>query len=257
MSVIVNLRSDKARKISEAQTMVNAGVRSNEDKQKYQTLLTEIDSIQEHIDLIERAERGVSRTIGAVPAVPATPGIVTNSVEQRRAAVNKEVRDILTSGSGSAVVSQQEFNILPTVLKQYAPWLSLATVKENTTGRPTQFFGAIDDTAEFLLAGTEGNAPAEVDPSFEASVVKNSDLISGTLKASIQLVSDSAFSIEDLIVKGTGGRQLSRSLDFAVMLGTDPASTALSNQASLLSVASVGQTTQHWRTVLAGLTSQL
>jgi HK97 family phage major capsid protein len=90
---------------------------------------------------------------------------------------------------------------------------------------------------------TEGSTTlSEVDPTFSSTVVSADPLSSGIVRYSNQLLSDSAFDLEQLLSKLTSSR-IGRGIEKALTLGTDVAGTTLPNNTGLVALAQVATTT--------------
>ena len=245
--------------ISQLSTLVAKGVRSVEDKKSFADLNTAIEILTEDLEMLatiqSKRQAIVTEQTDTRAAQEAAHALINAMTpEQRRAdhadairayIARGEHRDILTTNDGSVLVPQSAAPVLQQVAKHYFPVLEKVNVIESTNGRPVQVI-VEDGTAVFLSPQAEGVAPAETDASYSDQFLAH-DLVSGAVKASWQLFNDSKFDLTD-VIPTTGGKQLARTLDFALFAGTDVAGHALPHNANMISAVSAGATT----TALAG-----
>jgi len=261
MNKVTQLRSKREEVLSAAQSLLLDGLTSPEKRASYQKLMQDADNVEAEIRSNEKLnalyEKNPSLKPATSPAVATvtTPGVThrSGSPEERKAKLNEafriylktnnypeEFRDIFTASSGSPLIPQDVFPILGEVSKYYAPLLDYCTVELNTSARPTRF-STENDSSSFLTISSEGAAPSETDQTFSDAVLDH-DLVTGTVKASLQLIDDSArFDLTQLITRAAGKR-LGRSYESILTNGVDPASNPAPNNQGLINAATVGTT---------------
>jgi len=143
---ISELNTKRNKLLASAQVLVNEGRATSEE---YRNTITEIDSTQEHIDMLHRVERALPNL---PPPAPVVPVVTPESREQRRAKLNSafrsylqgtldqripEHRDLETSsdGAGGAAIPQEFSGFLSETLKYYCPFFNYANVRQNPNGR--------------------------------------------------------------------------------------------------------------------------
>jgi len=107
----------------------------------------------------------------------------------------------------------------------------------------------VDDSTHGLTLIAEGTTLSETDPTFSSTVVSADPLSSGLVRYSNQLLSDSAFDLEQLLKNLTSSR-IGRGIEKALTLGTDVAGTPLPNSPGLVSLSQIASTTS---TIAAGV----
>lgn len=259
---ISELSERKASLIADATQLVQRGLKTPEQKEQYSKILEQTDIIQSDLDMLRRVERTLPNLPTPAPVVPV---ITPESKEQRRAKLNgtfraylsgtldqriPEHRDLLTSsdGAGGAAIPVEFSGFLSETLKLYAPLFDYANVRQSLNGRSVKIC-RVDDSTHGLTLLAEGTTLSEVDPTFSSSVVNADPLTSGLTRYSNQLLSDSAFDLEQLLTNLTSSR-IGRGIEKALTLGTDVAGTALPNNPGLVSLAQVATTTA---TIAAGI----
>jgi len=261
MSKLNDLEAKKTRMIAEAQVLVNDGKAATEE---YRTLLSEIDGVAEHIRLLKMIEVRMPSVQSAAVTSPAAPTVIRRDepLEETRQRLNTAFRSLLKNGynphlpeqrnlsvsaEGSATIPADVFPVLGEVTTYYAPLLDYVTVEQKQPGYSTKFITETDST-NFLTVSSEGSTPVETDQTF-SDTVKNYDLLTGNVKASLQLIDDSRFDITQLITRAAG-RRLGKSYEAILVNGTDPASNPAPNNQGLANAAAVGTTTA---TLAAGI----
>lgn len=253
-NLMVQLSSKKSRLIADAQLLVGGGKAASEE---YRSLIAEIDGVAEHMRLLTMVEERMPPAQNPVPvASPVTPDVIRNeSPEQKRQLLNTafrsmlkngynpqlpEQRDLTVSADGNALIPADVFPVLGEVTKYYAPLLDYVTVDQKQANYSTKFITE-NDSSNFLTVSSEGTAPTETDQSF-SDTVKNYDIVTGNVKASLQLLDDSRFDLTQLITRAAGKR-LGRSYESILSYGVDPASNPAPNNQGLVNAATVGITT--------------
>ena len=240
--------------VSQLSALVAKGVRSNEDKAEFAKVNSAIEILTEDLETLatihSKRQAFVTEHKDTRAAQQAAHDLLNAMTpEQRKRDYNDavrayiargEYRDILTTNDGGVLIPQSTSPILQEVAKHFFPVLEQVNVIESTDGRPVQVI-VEDGTAVFLSPQSEAVAPAETDASFSDQFLSH-DLVSGAVKASLQLFNDSKFDLTDVITK-TGGKQLVRTLDFALFAGQDVVGNPLPHNANLLSAVSAGTTT--------------
>jgi HK97 family phage major capsid protein len=239
-----------------------AGLKTPEAREKYKTILAAVDDADEMISMLQRVERALPNLPAPVPVVP----IVTpESREQRRATLNEtfraylrgrldqritEHRDLETSsdGAGGAAIPQEFSGFLSETLKWFCPMFDYANVRQSPNGRSVKIC-RVDDSTHGLTLIAEGTTLSETDPTFSSTVVSADPLSSGLVRYSNQLLSDSAFDLEQLLKNLTSSR-IGRGIEKALTLGTDVAGTPLPNSPGLVSLSQIASTTS---TIAAGV----
>jgi HK97 family phage major capsid protein len=261
-SKIYELQNLKSKLIADCTQLVESGLKTPEDRESYKKMLKETDEIQWDLDALARIER----TLPSLPAPVVVPVAATpESREQRRAKLNgtfraylqgtldqriPEHRDLLTSsdGAGGAAIPVEFSGFLSETLKLYAPLFDYANVRLSPDGRSVKIC-RVDDSSHGLSLIAEGVTLSEVDPTFSSTVVSADPLSSGLVRYSNQLLSDSAFDLEQLLKNLTSSR-IGRGVEKALTLGTDVAGTALPNNPGLVSLSQIASTTS---TIAAGI----
>lgn len=261
MEKVIHLRNKREELLGSAQSILLDGLTSVEKRDSYSKLLKEVDGIDEEIRLHEKLngfyEKDPSLKAAAAAAIApvSAPAIsyFPGSPEERKAKLNEafrvylktekyhdEFRDIFTGSNGSPLIPQDVFPILGTVAKYYAPILDFVTVELNKPARPIKF-SSENDSSNFLTISSEGNSPVEADQTYSDAILDH-DLLTGTVKASLQLIDDAArFDLTNLITQAAGKR-LGRSYESILTNGVDPASNPAPHNQGLVNAASVGTT---------------
>jgi len=252
---MVQLSSKKSRLIADAQLLVDGGKAASEE---YRSLIAEIDGVAEHMRLLTMVEERMPPAQNPVPVTsPAAPDVINRdeTPEQKRQRLNTafrsmlkngynpqlpEQRDLNVSSEGNATIPADVFPVIGEVTKYFAPLLNYVTVEQKQANYSTKFITENDST-NFLTVSGEGIEPIESDQTF-SDTVKNYDLLTGSVKASLQLIEDSRFDLTQLITRAAG-RRLGRSYESILTNGIDPASNAAPNNQGLVNAATVGTTT--------------
>ena len=270
MNKVTQLRSKRERVLSAAQTILLDGLTSPEKRESYQKLMQDADNIEAEIRSHEKLNAFYEKNPSLKPATTSTvaplaaPAVIRRdeSLEQTRQRLNTafrsllkngynphlpEQRDLTVSAEGNATIPADVFPVLGEVTMYYAPLLDYVSVEEKQPGYSTKFITENDST-NFLTVSSEGSTPVETDQTF-SDTVKNYDLLTGNVKASLQLIDDSRFDLTQLITRAAG-RRLGRSYESILTNGVDPASNAAPNNQGLVNAATVGATTT---TLAAGI----
>ena len=253
MNTITNLNQKKAELISAATAIVERGL-NKENKEQHATLISQIDDVQDHIDMLSRIER-------AMPGLPIPAPVVAPppTREQRRSKLNAawrfylqgrhddripEYRDLIStvSGQGGAVVPVEFSGFLSESLKLYAPLFDYANVRQSSNGRSAKI-SKVDDTAQGLKLITEGSVSlSEADPTFSSSTVSTDLFSTGIIRFSNQLLSDSYFDLEKLLTNLSQSR-VGRGIEKLLTASADVSGTATPNNPGIVNIAQTATTT--------------
>jgi HK97 family phage major capsid protein len=270
---IFQLRSKRDESIRKAETILTSkGANSAE----YKDVKADIDSMNELIQLQERAGINTSSAPAPTPAPIPAPTIITVTSEARAKKVteaarqffrhgmnhvNQEQRDLLTTGDtiGGALNSQFFDDVFQQAAKYYGPVWTMVNRKDDAVGNPAKFPVTSDVDRTFSLA-TEGTTSAlsvNQDPIVFSDVI-NTDTILSAVVYSRQEVED-AYDLEAWLMS-IAGTAVSRAWEHAVTLSqtNDGTNTALpsSTAGGLLAVAAANPgVTQTTGTLAAGITT--
>jgi HK97 family phage major capsid protein len=238
--------------LADCTMLVQAGLKTPEQKEEYRTLLEKVDDADEMISMLKRVENVLPKSAPAATP-PATSRGGRESKKTRRAKINAtfraylqgqntpEVRALVenTDANGGAAVPQEFSSILTEALKLYAPLMSYANTKISTRSVKVS---TVDDTANGLTLISEGTTLAETDPTFASVLVDRDILSAGIIKFAKELLSDSAFDLEDVLTRLISSR-IGRGAEKAITLGKDVAGTTLPNNPGLINLAQIATTT--------------
>ena len=257
MNSIYKLTQRKNKLVADAQTLVNAGLATAEQKEQYRKLLAEATEVQEDIDSLALIERKLPNLPAPVSAPVAVSASVSDSREHKRAKSNgawrallfdrldsriPEHRDLLTSTDGGATVGEEYNDFSVATLKAYAPLTQFTRNRFSANGRAVHA-SIVTDTGNGMSLVPEGNAVPEVDPSgFSSTLISTDTLSAGIQRYSIQLAEDAAFDLTEFLL-GLSGVRYGRGIERALTLGTDQSGTTLPSNPGLVNIAQVGATT--------------
>jgi len=264
LNTITNLNQKKAELISAATTLVEGGLKTPENREAHKKLISQIDDVQDHLDMLSRIERALPGLPVPAPVAPAA-ATAPESREQRRAKLNsawrsylqgrlddrvQEHRDLLTSvGTAGPLVPQEFSGFLSESLKIYAPLFDYANVRQSQNGRSVKI-SKVDDRANGLTLLTEGTVTlTEADPSFSSSIVGTDLFSTGAIRFSNQLLSDSAFDLEQLLTRLSASR-VGRGIEKLLTVSADVSGTTTPNNPGLINIAQTATTTS---TIAAGI----
>ena len=245
MQTISNLQNKKTKLLADATALVNAGLKTAEQKESYRKLLADADICQSDIDALSRIERaGVLRPATSAPVATPTISVVSDSPEKRRAKLNAAYRHLLRNGYQSNAPEQRDISIasdgtvgIPqefesayvSALKFYGPIAALVKSADQSTGRARKF-PVSDDTASTMsyLAEDGSSSGLEEDPALFSQIPGTTDSLVTTVLYSFQELND-AFSLESFI-SDVAGIRVGRAVEYALTLGKDNGTnTALPN----------------------------
>jgi HK97 family phage major capsid protein len=271
--------------LSNQATLISRGLHSQEAKDSYAALSTQIADLESDLAMLAEiearmapdqaaaaqrattdatvsvAERAASVAIRNV--MPSFLPVEDNSRENIRVALRSlvrhglsearpEQRDLLTTSDavGQAVIAQAYASEFLTYAKDYyAPLLNLVRTQYGT-GYGTKITIASDLGVGASLV-SENGPHTETDPTFSSHPV-NTDLLSfGEIRFSNQLTADSGFDLIEQVLKPMYSRRFARGLEKAVLLGTDQAGTTLPNQSTGGLVAAATTTNSATASVVA------
>lgn len=264
-SKLETLRSKKTSLLAASLTLVEGGLKTEEERTRNAAYLSQIDEVQGQIDLNEKLNRKMAQFgITATPpetqaTAPAIRTEKTRTAKAERRALNHafasylrgrnvqaEYRDVLGSvTAGQSILPQAYSDVLQTARKIYAPFTQLATVQENVTlaGYKAAF---VDDRANGLviLSADGGVSANEGDPVFASQLVNLDVTTSQEVRFSNQLAADSNFDLGQLL-KTLCASRVGRGIERLVTRGQDYASSPATstNQANLIANVTVGTTT--------------
>jgi HK97 family phage major capsid protein len=245
MISITNLNQKKAELISTATALVERGLNSQEDKQAHKKLIVEIDSTQEHIDLLSRLERSTPAPAPAPVAAPvAAPAVITQrDSKEYRAKVNTaarvyfrgnhlnaEQRALLTTSDagGGALISQSFDDAFTEASKWFGPIYNLVHRKDAPNSEPTKFVvtDGTNQTFRLLTQGTTSASSGAQQPTIFSTIANTDTLISSVIYSVQEL--DDAFDLNSFLTR-IAGTAVSRARETAITLGTtnDGSNTAL------------------------------
>ena len=95
---ISSLTEQRNRIISEATALVNSGLSTKEQKQRYETLLAEVDLIQGDIDMLAKIDRMMPNLPPPEAAPAASTPVKSDKPTERRSRLNVAYRSLLTYG---------------------------------------------------------------------------------------------------------------------------------------------------------------
>jgi HK97 family phage major capsid protein len=212
----------------------------------------------------ERNQQNRENVSATASAVTAGVASIIRSERQHRIDTNKayrnfflrgEVRDgiVTSSTSGEALIPQEFSAEFTETLKQISPVSQLVKqVQTDSYGRPVKNV-IVSDVSNTMVYTAEGTATADIDPSVASSLhtPSQTDTLTTMVRASKELLSD-AFDLISFL-KETFAVRYARSLESAVLLAQDGATTVLPNSTTggLIATASAGVTTG---TLAAGVT---
>jgi HK97 family phage major capsid protein len=256
MNKIFQLQQKRAQTLATATELLDRGLNTAEDKERYRSLLADADTAQSDIDSLQAIERalGGGSVSPAKSTAPAAPAIVTTRTEHsadekatRRAKLNaawrhilrngydpndRQYRDLVTTSSttGAPLVPQEFQSVFTEAEKFIGSLASLVTRHDQETGRPVRF-PIVDDTGSSstmsYLTESSSSTGLEADPTL-SSVVTGTDTLVTQIRYSWQELSD-AFDLESFLRRIAAVR-VARAVNYALSTGTDNGtSTALPN----------------------------
>jgi HK97 family phage major capsid protein len=277
MRNISNLQNRKSKLLADAQVLVDAGLRTAEQKAEYKKLVDEATLVQSDIDALARIERAMP-SLPTAPAPVASPVIevVPESPEKRRAKLNAaarsffkhganspqftpEHRAILTTSdtSGGALVSQAFDDVFLESSLFYGPIWNLIHRKDTTSGNPVKFVTTDPTNQTFSLITTEGSTSTSgvaQQPTMLSNITDTDTLVSSFIY-STQEASD-AFDLTEFLTRNAG-LAVSRAREQSIVnaITNDGSATALPSSPSggLLAAVTAG-VTQTGGTLAAGIT---
>lgn len=274
MQTISNLTNKKNKLIADATQLVQSGMKTPELKERHKEMLAELDSVQEHLDMLAQIERAMPNLPAPVPApVVAAPAVITqrDSAEHRSKVnaaarqffrygvgmLSNEQRDLLTTSNttGGALVNQGFDEAFIEASRFYGNIYNLINRKDSAAGEPTKFVVAdgTNQTFSLLTQGTTSAKSVSQTPTMFSDITDTDTLISSTAY-SVQETND-AFDLTSFLIR-IFGLAVGRARETAITLGrtNDGASTILPNASGgFLSSVSAG-ITQTAGTLAAGPT---
>jgi HK97 family phage major capsid protein len=235
------LREERARVVSEMKKIADGGLKSNDERAQFGRLEADAKRLGERIDLIERAEERYleTRKTGAPPNPQPGDGFTGPTedydrvykkayagylryglsgislddaalVKSRRAKEYRDMQETTTpgaygaGGSGGFFVPVGFVRKIEDALRYYGPFLNggdgYPTIMTTATGSPLPYPTANDTAVTAELIG-EGQQVTEDDVSIGQILFGAWKLSSKMCRVSLELLEDSAFDLEDFLIK--------------------------------------------------------
>lgn len=265
MSRVSEITQRKNSLIADATQLVQAGLKTAEQRSQYDKLLKQIDSEQELLDMYLRTEKfAESQPKPVATPVTAAPAIITqrDSKEHRsrvnaaarqffrdgETSLNAEQRALLTTSDtvGGALVAQAADDAFIEASKFFGPIFDLVHRKDNDNGAPTKFVvtDGTNQTFSLLQEGTTSALSVAQQPTVFSDITGTDTLVSSVVY-SVQELGD-AFDLNSFLNR-IAGLAVSRAREMAITLGTtnDGSHAALLNcpDGGLLGSVTSGATT--------------
>ncbi len=199
MRNISNLQTQKTKLLADATALVNAGLKTLEQKESYRKLLADADIVQSDIDSLARIERAMPSL--PKPSVSASPVIevVPESAEKRRAKLNSAARSFFNHGAsglnaeqrailttsdtaGGALISQSFDDVFVEAAKFFGNIFNMVHRKDAPDGSPIKTV-TTDTTAQSFSLVTQGTTSASgvaQTPTVFSNIVDVDDLVSSS-----------------------------------------------------------------------------
>lgn len=240
MKSLTELRFDRAKLMTDAQTIARNGVNDAETRTKVQQIMTDVEQIEADIKVAERLEAFTAeqRNAQRPPRAEIGTAVEADKTEQRDNLIHYmrtgEVRAGLTTVSGAPAIPTGFAGILA---EAAASWGQLAAaVKQwNTASGESIRYATADDTEnQFSIIG-EATAVTEADPTLAGVTSNVSKFQSGLVLVSSEMLADASFDLESWL-RNEFSKRYYRGVTAAINAGA-------TNITSIQSVAEAGLTT--------------
>jgi HK97 family phage major capsid protein len=230
----IELREERGRIAKEMARLSDDGLKTSEQKEKFERLDAEQKRLKERIEVIERADTAYTETrqTGAPPngQLGGIVGPTEQADREYRAAFNKylrvgrneltmedratlrhETRDMGTGGQGAYPGATSGFFVpvgfvreVETAMKYYGPMLNggrgFPTIIETATGQPLPWPTSNDTSITGELIG-EGQQVTTADVIIGMVMFNAWKMSSKLVKVSLELMEDSAFDFQEFLIK--------------------------------------------------------
>jgi len=240
MKSLTELRFDRTKLLTDAQTIALKGVNDAETRAKVQQMMTDVGQIEADIKTAEKLEQFASEQRNA--ARPERPEI-GNSAEQTKQEQRDnlvhymrtgEIRDGLNTVNGAPAIPTGFAGILAEAASSWGQ-LPAAVKQWNTaSGESIRYATADDRSNQFSIIG-EATQVTEADPTLAGVVSNVSKFQSGLVLASSEMISDAGFNLEGWL-RDEFSKRYYRGITAAINNGA-------TNITSIQSVAEAGLTT--------------
>lgn len=252
MRTIASMTAQKNKLLAQATEMATRGLKTQEQKNKYQELLRQSDEVASDIAAFQTIESGLRNSPSPHAEqsveVPLAP---EQRAERRNAAYLNyftrkpyEARDLTVDAtSGESLIAQDWVETWVAARKQFGPLSSLVRLIVKTSGTPTKV-PLSDATAQTMtyLPDAGSTSGIEADP-VVSSIVNSTDTMVSFTKASLQLFRDAEVEggLEGYVKENLLGIA-ARYLETALLSGVDGAGTNLPSNPGFLSTVPTGAT---------------
>jgi HK97 family phage major capsid protein len=245
------LREERARLADQMAEMADAGLKSAEDRDKFNRLEADARRLKDRIELVERADATYRETRRSGPPPAGTLGEIGSPTEgfdreyraafgrylrqgrseltmEDRAILRLETRDMGTGGQAAFPGSSAGFFVpvgfvfeVEEAMKYYGPMLNggpqMPRILDTDTGAPLPF-PAADDTAQVGEQVDENASVTVQDVNIQQVMFGAFKYSTKVVKVSLELMQDSAFDIEDFLI-AEFGRRLGRIINTKTTVG--------------------------------------